>query len=299
MTVEQKSYETTIETFEAAAKISRENARRKGNVVYLDSESADEVMITADLHGNRMNFNRILEIADLDQNPKRQLILQEVCHGGPTYPKSGGCMSHLMLEDVAALIVKYPEQVCFIISNHELAELCDFPISKGGRMLNLLFRCGLQEMYGEHTKEVHQGYLEFLRSLPIGVNVNQNTLVCHSLPKKCDEIPFDTTLLEREITFEDYETSGSLTRLVWGRDFRQENVDAFAEQIGVELFVTGHEPCREGFQSPNNRQVIIDCCCQMPMYMMLSLDQTLTHQTLLDNVHQLHSSSTHTDTCEA
>lgn len=161
-------------------------------------------------------------------------------------------------------------------------------------MLNLLFRCGLNEMYGEHTEAVHQSYLEFLRSLPIGVNLNKNTLICHSLPKQCDEIPFDSTLFEREIDPEDYDTSGSLTRLVWGRDFRQENVDAFAEQVGVELFVTGHEPCREGFQAPNSRQVIIDCCCQVPTYMMLKLDQSLTHEILLSGVHPLH-----TDTCEA
>jgi hypothetical protein len=55
-------------------------------------------------------------LADLDRNPRRHLIMQEVCHGGPTYP-DGGCKSHRMLEDVARLKVRYPERFHFLLSN--------------------------------------------------------------------------------------------------------------------------------------------------------------------------------------
>nr|NKB45418.1 hypothetical protein [Alphaproteobacteria bacterium] len=76
---------------------------REHNVVRITPEMGDEVMITADLHGHRRNYAKIRRIADLANNPKRHLVLQEVCHGGPTYPSNGGCMSHTMLEDVARL----------------------------------------------------------------------------------------------------------------------------------------------------------------------------------------------------
>src|SRR3954471_2357682 len=81
--------ERVIETYERAAEANEDTPARVGNVIMLDEESADEVMVTADLHGNRRNFNLIKKTADLDRNPRRHLVLQEVCHGGPTYPSGG------------------------------------------------------------------------------------------------------------------------------------------------------------------------------------------------------------------
>src|SRR5262245_30377580 len=94
---------------------------RTGNVVSLTPDLADEVMIVADLHGNRLNFEKLLAVAALSQYPRRHLIMQEVCHGGPEYPgETGGCMSHLLLEDCIALKNEFPERFHFLLSNHEL-----------------------------------------------------------------------------------------------------------------------------------------------------------------------------------
>lgn len=280
----------TAETFLAAADAIRRMPLRQGNLVRLDETNADDVLITADLHGNRTNFHRILEIAALDEHPRRHVIFQEVCHGGSAYPGGvGGCMSHLMLEDIAELTLRYPERVHFLISNHELAELTDHPIAKGGKMLNLMFRTGLQSMYGDGTEIVRAAYLDFLGSLPIGLRVADEVLVLHSLPKECDQRPFQRNLFVREITPGDCECGGALSLLVWGRDFRQENVDAFAAQSGAELFVTGHEPCRHGFAAPNTRQVVLDCCGSQGHYMLLPVHSGLTQRDLLDAVLPLHT----------
>src|SRR5580704_18225003 len=99
MVAEISYIEQVIKTFDAAAAANWRTPGREGNIVTLTDELADEVMITADLHGHRRNFNLIKRTADLDNHPRRHLILQEVCHGGPTYPTNGGCMSHGMLED--------------------------------------------------------------------------------------------------------------------------------------------------------------------------------------------------------
>ena len=73
-------------------------------------------------------------------------------------------MSHLLLEDVASLKNAFPDRFHFILSNHELAELTDFPIMKSGKMLNLTFREGLQQLYGDRAEQVRHAYLEFLLS---------------------------------------------------------------------------------------------------------------------------------------
>ena len=62
-----------------------------------------------------------------------------------------------MLEDVARLKVKYPERVHFLLGNHELAEMTDYPIQKNKQMLNLLFRLGLQQMYGPAAEQGPRG----------------------------------------------------------------------------------------------------------------------------------------------
>ena len=143
--------ESTISLFERAAAANLATAGRRGNLVEIGPESGDDVMLTGDLHGHRRNFNLIRRIAALDTLPRRHLVLQEVCHGGPAY-QNGGCMSHAMLEDIARLKVEFPDRVHFLLGNHELAELTDYPMQKNKQMLNLLFRMGLEQMYGDSVR---------------------------------------------------------------------------------------------------------------------------------------------------
>src|SRR5580698_57039 len=121
------------------------------------ADLGEDCLISGDLHGHTANFEAILRLANLDAHPRRHLVLQEVCHGGPTFP-SGGCRSFELLERVAELKVRYPGQVHFLLSNHELAELMDYPILKAKRMLNLVFRMGLQEAYGDAADRVREAY---------------------------------------------------------------------------------------------------------------------------------------------
>ena len=46
-------------------------------------------------------------------------------------------MSHTIFEDIAALKVQYPERVHFMLGNHELAEMSDYPIQKNRLLLNV------------------------------------------------------------------------------------------------------------------------------------------------------------------
>jgi hypothetical protein len=289
MAVSSAAAEQVIAMCRQAAAANRACSGRRGNLVSLCPPIADDVMIVADLHGNRLNFERLVRIADMANHPRRHLIMQEVCHGGPEYPgEGGGCMSHLLLEDCIRLKAEFPDRFHFLLSNHELAELSDFPICKSRRMLNLVFRCGVNEMYGEAGERVREAYLEFLAACPLAVRLSSGIFISHSLPENCDKRPFDVSVLERPLTCADFKSGSEAFRLVWGRDFRPANADAFARQVGAELLIHGHEPCEAGFSAPNARQVILDGCCSHAAYLVLPVGPKLTHADVVARVTGLH-----------
>lgn len=279
--------EGVIANFRRAAEANQQTPTREGNVVLLTPEAGDDVMITADLHGHRRNFNSIRKIADLERHPRRHLILHEVCHGGPTYPSNGGCMSHGMLEDVARLKAAYPERVHFLLSNHELAELTDYPIIKAKKMLNLMFRLGLQEMYGAATEKVREAYNEFIRTCPLAVRLPGGVFVCHSLPERSDGRTFDRTIFDRPLEAPDLLEHGDVFDLVWGRDYRLENARAFAKLVAAKVLIHGHEPCPEGYQAPNEMQIILDCCAEPACYLLVPLSEELSHAQLVARIQRL------------
>ncbi len=279
--------EKVITSFQQATEANRNTPGRLGNIVEIGPELADEVMITGDLHGHRRNFNLIRRIAALADHPRRHLILQEVCHGGPTYPQNGGCMSHAVLEDVARLKNQFPGQVHFILGNHELAELADYPIQKNKQMLNLLFRLGLQQMYGPAAEKVRQSFFPFLRSCPLAVRLPHGVFISHSIPENCDTQPFDATIFGRALEDGDFLERRSIFRLVWGRDYRPENAEAFTDTVDARLVINGHEPCTQGYNAPNERQVILDCCSDRGAYVILPTDRLLMQEDVLERIKPL------------
>jgi len=287
MVASQKYIDKIITTFGKAADANRRTASRRGNVIVITPEVADEVMVAGDLHGHRRNFNLIKKIADLDTHPKRHLVLQEVCHGGPTYAENGGCMSHTMLEDVAALKLKYPERLHFILGNHELAELTDYPIQKNKQMLNLTFRLGLQQMYGEAADEVRESFMPFLQTSPLAVKLPRKVFISHSVPEKCDEQPFDKTIFSRQLDPDEFWEQSGVFQLVWGRDYRQENAEAFAELVDAKVLINGHDPCPEGYNKPNDLQLVIDCCGDPASYLILPTDGELSYADVCGRVQRL------------
>jgi hypothetical protein len=276
-----------IASFKKATEANRTTPARTGNVVYLDAENGDDVMVTADLHGHRKNFNAIRRIADLANHPRRHLVLQEVCHGGPTYPTNGGCMSHSMLEDVARLKGNFPDRVHFLLSNHEAAEVIDYPILKAKKMLNLLFRMGLQEVYGPACEKVRQAAVEFIQSCPVAIHLPGDVWLTHSAPERCQLEGFDRGVLERPLDYEDFQEQSDLFRMLWGRDHRAENAKAFADALGAKVLIHGHEPCCEGFAVPNPLQVIIDSCHDKGRYVIVPLDRGYTQQEIVAKIQPL------------
>lgn len=287
MTVSAQIADQIIGVFRAAAEANLRNPYRKGHVVEVSGPEADELMITADLHGNRRNFDRICKLADLQSHCCRHLVMQEVCHGGPSYPSVAGCMSHLLLEDVARLKCQFPDQFHFLLSNHELSELTDFPIMKSGKLLNLAFRCGMQEFYGSSYQPVREAMLSFLGSCPLALRTNNGVFVSHSLPEAVDQQPFDMTIFQRPWTPTDMSKGGAVFELVWGRDFRESNARIFAKLVGAQVLIHGHEPCLGGFHVPNLFQLILDSQDSQGRYLILPLNRTLDHGQIIERIKPL------------
>ena len=279
--------EGVISTYGKAAEANLDTPGRQGTTVVLTPELAKEVMVTGDLHGHRRNFNLIRRIAALDRHPNRHLVLQEVCHGGATYPENGGCMSHTLLEDVAKMTVQFPGRVHFILGNHELAELTDYPIQKNRQMLNLMFRLGLQQMYGPATEKIREAYSSFLRSSPLAVRLPGGILMTHSIPENAVARRFDKSIFDREPDLVEYYERSSVFDLVWGRDYTEENAAAFADLVGAKVLINGHEPCAEGFSAPNSYQIILDCCAEKACYAILPVGEELSQSQIVQRIKKL------------
>jgi len=276
--------EKVIATYQEAAEANRRTPFREGNVVVITPDDAEDVMITADLHGNRVNFNAIRKVADLPNQARRHLILQEVCHGGPTYSVNGGCMSHTLVEDIARLIVQFPDRVHFLLGNHELSEVMDYPIVKGQKMLNLQFRYGMQEAYGAATEKVREACIEFFKTCPLAVRLAGDIFVCHTLPEHVDSTDFDTAVLSRPLEEADFQEHSSLFRLLWGRDYSPENAKTFARLVGASVLIHGHDPCPEGFKVPNETQIVLDCSGRPACYVILPTDEQPSQAEVIERI---------------
>jgi hypothetical protein len=259
-----------LQTVKRAAQLFRATPGRQGMVVQLSAPSED-VLVAGDLHGNLAHFQSLLDRARLDRHPRRHLVLQELIHGDARYP-NGACKSHQLVDLVAALKCQYPDRVHLLIGNHELSEVVQRPILKGGVSTGDLFRQGIDVAYGEHSAQVQSAYVELFESLPLGLRTANRVFMSHSFPESEDlDNGFDAGIFQSRSVGEIRQSNGtSLHDLLWGRDGTEGTAQRFAKLVEADLLITGHMPCPNGFHSPNPLQLILDssrfpaCYCLVP-----------------------------------
>lgn len=274
-----------VTTLRRAILCFRETPGRRGRFVSLQGVS--EVFVSGDLHGNLENFRQLLNRANLAQNPQRHFVLQEVVHGPFHYP-AGGDKSHQLLDLLAALKCQFPRQVHFLLGNHELAQCSQRRIAKSDLDLNQCFREGVGTAYGGRAPEVYAVYQELLGIVPLALRTPNRILLSHSLPPASRLEDFDPAALERDESSEtDLVPGGSVHALVWGRDTRAETVAAFLAKMDADLLISGHVPCDNGFDTPNDRQLILDSLGAPACYCLFPTDRLLTLAELVQNVHTL------------
>ncbi|MDG3003384.1 metallophosphoesterase [Paludisphaera mucosa] len=253
-----------LATVHKAADLSRRTPGRAGSVVRLD---ADEVMVVGDLHGNLRTFKWVLAESALDRNPGRHLVLQELVHEIIKDDDDRPDLSHRLVDVVSALKCQYPDRVHVILGNHELSELTGRVIGKDGRTLNERFRQGIRRSYGEAADEIYDAYLRLFADMPLAVRTPNRVFVCHTIPDGDWLDDLDLGVLDAEAwPPEALKRRGAVYALTWGRDTADETADRFAEMVDADLFVTGHQPCDDGYRQANRRQLIIDGTEPYPTY---------------------------------
>jgi hypothetical protein len=241
-------------TYRDAAKLNREEEHLDGSTVALPDYG--QLVATGDLHGHRRNFERIMTFCDLAHAPTRHVVLHEIIHE-ETQGLGGLDMSHEALLSAARWKTDFPDQVHFLQSNHELAQLTEQDISKGGRIVTYNFLAGLRQTYGNGSDEVADAIMEFLASYPLAIRTANRVLVTHSLPSPGVMDLFDPTILKRRPMGGDLVDGGSAYYLVWGRYQSAEQLEALGRMWDVDYFICGHQPQEFGYAVMFNRLIIL------------------------------------------
>jgi hypothetical protein len=271
-----------LQTLKRAALAFDATPGRRGRLVWL--QEVEEVLVVGDLHGNIENFRQILDLAQLTLNPRRHMVFQELIHGPGRYP-DGTDKSHQLIDLLAALKCQFPRQVHFLLGNHELAQWQGHAIMKADLELNHLFQKGVDSAYGADGAAIYDAYLSLFARSPLALRTPNRVFLSHSLPSARRQEGFDSSILEvDEPANEHYQWGGGIHALLWGRDYRAETVAEFLRKVDADLVITGHLPCSNGYDVPNDRQLVLDCLGTPGGYCLFPADRPISQRELIDCV---------------
>lgn len=129
--------------------------------------------------------------------------------------------------------------------------------------------------------------MQFIAKCPLALRLNDRIFVCHSIPEKADGGSYDVSVFHRPLSSTDLAAGGGAFQLVWGRDFRPENLAAFARLVSADVVIHGHEPCAQGFAASQPRQIVLDCCSSTACYLFVPLREPVPWKQLPQRIHRL------------
>lgn len=232
--------------FRQAAQANLDDPRRRGNVVALEADC--DVVITGDIHGNRQALGRIVTYFERPARRPRRLVLQELIHG-PLDESSGHDRSVELLLRSARLKVSRPQDVVFLLGNHDLAQVTGVEIAKDGCQACRSFGEGVRFAFGDDGEEVLTAVAEFLWSLPLVATCPNGVWMTHSLPSPHRMKKAGTDILSRPYRREDFLRGGAAYEWTWGRGHTDEQIEALAAELGAALFLLGHRHTQAGIEA--------------------------------------------------
>ena len=277
------SADSAIEIFSTAAEENQLSSLRDQQVVHLSAEG--EVWMTGDLHDHRRNFDKLLSAAELGNNPHRHLVLHELIHGDH-YDESGAEGSWITLLKAAELKCDFPDQVHFMLANHDLAQIHGEGIMKNGLSVCEAFTAGLKRDFGSGIyHRVNVAVTEFLLSLPLAIRTATGMFFCHSLPRDDQMDTFDFTVFDRPLVATDYKRrTGPIYQLIWGRGVTPGGVEKFAERVAANVIITGHQPQDSGYLVNGDKHLIIASDHNHGVFLPMDLATTYTVDDLVEIV---------------
>jgi hypothetical protein len=246
--------EKTIELLTEGMEANHADKFRSGNIVCLPSHGS--AVITGDLHGHRSNWERIAAYADLEHNPDRHLILQEIIHGGPE-DEEGGCLSYKLLFEVVHHKVQFPDRVHIIMGNHDTAFINNAKVMKDGKEMNVAMRAALDREFFRASEKVKLAIKQFLFSQPLAIKCPNGIFISHSLPADRHADKFDKRIFNRRLRINDIVRPGSAYLLTWGRSHSQELLDKMSKVLDADIFILGHQRQEQGYKLAGSNLLII------------------------------------------
>ncbi|HVP11528.1 MAG TPA: metallophosphoesterase [Phycisphaerae bacterium] len=270
-----------IATFREAARLNLEDPYRKGAMIRLPGYG--QVVMTGDLHGHRKNLAKLEKYAMLDRVTARHVILHEIVHAD--VQASQVDHSHEALLEAARYKCEFPDQVHFLQSNHELAQLTDYPIAKNGRAVLEDFNAGVATAYGANRASgVLAAISEFIASFPLAARTENRVWLSHSLPNFYDMDEFSADIFNRQPTIEDLHENRSIFHMVWGRRYTVEQLEALSQLLDVDLFITGHQPQEMGYAVMFDRLIILASDHNHGSFLPFDLSKKQTAPDLIRNI---------------
>jgi hypothetical protein len=246
---------SVADIFKQAAEYNLDDATRDGSLLRFPDYG--QVVMTGDLHGHRRNFDKIVRYCQLESTPIRHVVLHEIVHQEPeAYGASDRSIEVLI--DAAKWKTFFPDQVHFLQSNHELAQLHDHEITKGGRIVTQEFDRGVAEVLESNDIDpVLDAIDEFIASLPVAGRMANGILLSHSLPDVSFFHDFNPECIFEPADRLDLSEGGHVYQMVWGRRHTPALLNHLAEAYDVDLFITGHQPQEFGYGVNGERLIIL------------------------------------------
>ncbi|MEA3226860.1 MAG: metallophosphoesterase [Planctomycetota bacterium] len=280
--------QTIIDLLKKGVEANNADKHRHDNLVCLPADGS--LIVTGDLHGHRRNFERILAYVDLENNPQRHLILQEIIHGGPE-DQFGGCLSYKLLFDAIRYKLSFPDQVHIIMGNHDTAFINNSEVMKDGREMNRAMCQAMEREFGQAAADVELATRQFLFSQPLAARCDNRIWMSHSLPADRFIEKFDPTVLSRELKINDVARPGSAYLLTWGRKHSQELLDNLARTFAADLFVLGHQPQEQGWCQAGENLIILASNHNHGCLLSIDLAKSYTIEQLIESIVPLASVS--------
>jgi len=272
------------EVFLHAAELNRTDSLRRGST--LEFPNYGQLVVTGDLHGNVRNFERLQRYCDLEHYRPRHIILHEIIHEevSPAAPRDN---SHEVLLEAARWKVDFPDQVHFLMGNHDIAQLTGSEITKNGRLVTEEFEDSVTSAYGQFGSQVMDAIRSFLYSLPLAARTPNRVFISHSLPGPRDLPAFDASVLNRVANAEDVNERGSVHMLVWGRYQTAEELESLRELLDADFFLCGHQPQETGYDVLHERLIILASDHNHGVYLPIDLSKPVTLDSLTRNIRPL------------
>lgn len=270
-----------ISTLDKASKLNIEDHFREGHLIHLPDYG--QVVMTGDFHGCLHNFRKLVWFANLKHSIHRHVIIHELIHNYNS-ENSEVDNSCLLLLDAARWKIEFPEQVHFLLGNHDIAQITSREITKNGYASIASFNSWVMEHYKEDASAIIEKIRDFLLTVPLAARTENRIWMSHSIPGPHAMESLNLSMFKEQWKVRDLIPKGCVYEFVWGRSHPPEQLDKLAEMFDVDFFIVGHQAQDDGYLTLYNREIILASEHYNGCYMPIDLSEHYSFEKLTTRI---------------